>query len=208
MNVSRVDLGINSRQRRDVRRIAAPERLRHRACACVLRAAGAGARVRARRHQRGGVDGAAARRQQLGQRRQRPGLPSGPDTDTHSNFNQIGPGYLPHARHPADGRTRVHRRRHAPAAPKVVDRQRGVREEVQPRARRGRQAHVDAAEQQARHGDRRRRAEREVQRSARQRLPPVFFTPYRQSERLGSMYFYARTRAAIPAQAAPARRRR
>ena len=45
------------------------------------------------------------------------------------------------------------------------DRQRGVREEVQPGTRRGRQAHGAERRHGARHRDRRPRAEREVQRS-------------------------------------------
>ena len=38
--------------------------------------------------------GAADRRQQLGQQRQRARVQAGPDTDTHSNFNEIGPEYF------------------------------------------------------------------------------------------------------------------
>ena len=92
------------------------------------------------------------------------GFESGPDTDTHANFNRISSGYFRTLGIPlmsgreftaADARRRAEGRH----------RQRGVREEVQPRARRGRQAHV-GRRPGARHGDRRRRPEREVQRGA------------------------------------------
>ena len=61
-------------QRRDLRRVAAPEWLRRRALARVLRAPGGRDGGGPRRHRCRRLDGAAPERQQLGQRRQRAGL--------------------------------------------------------------------------------------------------------------------------------------
>ncbi|HSC26452.1 MAG TPA: FtsX-like permease family protein, partial [Vicinamibacterales bacterium] len=118
------------------------------------------------------------------------GFESGPDTDTHANFNQIGPGYFRTLGIPllagreftdADG----------PDAPKVVI----VNEAFTRKFNLGRDAvgkrmstsgreldlEIVGIVQNAKYSE------------VRQVLPPIFFLPYRQSERLGTMYFYVRT---------------
>ena len=72
------------------------------------------------------------------------GFKAGPDTDTHSNYNEIAPGYFRDDGHPAPRRTRIRPQRQ-PRRTQGGDRERSVRQEVQPRERRGRQAHGDAA---------------------------------------------------------------
>ena len=104
------------------------------------------------------------------------GFQAGPDTDTNARYNEVGPGYFRTLGMPlmagreftaADARRRAEGR----------DRQRGVREEVQPRARRGRQAHVDGGSddqldieivglvQNAKYSE------------VKQEVPPLFFMP-------------------------------
>ncbi len=68
------------------------------------------------------------------------GFKSGPDIDNGSRFNEIGPGYFRTDGHSAGGRPRVHRGRR-PRKGEGRHRQRGVREEVQPRSRCRRQAY-------------------------------------------------------------------
>jgi predicted permease len=118
------------------------------------------------------------------------GFESGPDTDTHANYNEIGPGYFRTLGIPlmagreftaADG----------PDAPKVVI----VNEAFAKKFNLGREAvgkrmstggreldlEIVGIVQNAKYSE------------VRQQPPPIFYLPYRQSERLGTMYFYART---------------
>ena len=92
------------------------------------------------------------------------GFEAGPDTDT-TRTSPGRPGIFPHARRAAPCRARVHARRR-PARTESCRRQRGVREEVQPRPRRGRQANDEPLghRQPARHRDRRPGPECEIQR--------------------------------------------
>ena len=96
------------------------------------------------------------------------GFKAGPDTDSGSRYNRVGPGYFSDARHSAHCRTRVHRCRHGEFR-EGCPRQPDVRQEVRPRERRRRQ--VDGMgpgrglPQQTRHDDRRSRRGCEVQRS-------------------------------------------
>jgi predicted permease len=126
------------------------------------------------------------------------GFPSGPDTDTHSNFNQIGPNFfrtlgvpLMAGREFTDADTAT--------SQKVVI----VNEAFAKKFNLGREAvgkrmstsgstnldiEIVGVVQNAKYSE------------VRDEIPPVFFTPYRQTERLGSMYFYARA-GGDPAQA-------
>ena len=136
----------------------------------------------ARRHRRRRRRSCRSRGQQLGQRRQRPGLP-GRARHRHRLPLQRGRRrLLPDDGHAAARRARVHARRRAGRA-EGRDRQRGVREEVQSRPRRRRQAHGrrHRRRREARHRDRRPRAGREVQRGEGA-VPPLFFLPYRQDD--------------------------
>ena len=92
------------------------------------------------------------------------GFKAGPDTDTNSRYNEVAPGYF---------KTmgirllagREFTRSDSLGGAEGRDRQRGLREEVQSRARRRRQAHGRRRRQrQARHRDRRSGQGREVQR--------------------------------------------
>ncbi len=87
---------------------------------------------------------------------------------------------------------------------KVVDRQRGVREEVQARTRRGRQDDGlrPRLPQSARHGIVG-VAQNAKYSEVKRQIPPVFFRAYRQDPDIGSASFYVRT-AADPAQMASA----
>ena len=126
------------------------------------------------------------------------GLQEGPDTDDNSRFNEVGAGYftalgvpLLAGREftPSDDARRAEGR----------DRERGVREEVRPRARRRRQAHGSRRRQQldieivglvqdAKYSE------------VKDEIPPLFFRPYRQDDDVGSIDFYVRTRASTPEQ--------
>ena len=95
------------------------------------------------------------------------GFTSGPDTDTHSNYNEVAPDYL---------KTmgirllagREFTRADVAGRAEGRDRQRSVRPQVQSRTRRRRQAHrLRRQHADARYGDRRPRQGRQIQRSAR-----------------------------------------
>ena len=131
------------------------------------------------------------------------GFEAGPDTDSNSRVNQVGPGYFAAMGVPLMSGREFTRGRH-PDVAEGRDRQRGVRQEVQAGSGRGRQddGRRPRLPEPARHQDRRRRPGREVQRGQRQ-IPPVFFRPYRQNATIGSISFYVRT-AGDPAQMASA----
>ncbi len=118
------------------------------------------------------------------------GFTSGPDTDTHSFFNQIGPGYFATLGIPLMA-GREFTRADTTSAPKVVI----VNEAFAKKFNLGRDAvgrrmstggsnldlEIVGIVQNAKYSQ------------VRQELPPIFFVPYRQSESRGTMHFYART---------------
>ena len=119
------------------------------------------------------------------------GFEDGPDVDTHSNFNEVGPAYFRTLGIPLIA-GREFERRDTLEAPKVVI----VNETFARKFNLGRDAvgkrmQVGAGDeldieivglaQDAKYS--------EVKRAT----PPVFFTPYRQDESVGSIYFYVRT---------------
>jgi predicted permease len=118
------------------------------------------------------------------------GFVSGPDTDTHSNFNQISPGYFRTLGIPLMA-GREFTRADAAGAPKVVI----VNEAFAKKFNLGRDAvgkrmsnrggkpdmEIVGVVQNAKYSE------------VRQELPPIFFVPYRQSDSPGTMHFYART---------------
>jgi predicted permease len=118
------------------------------------------------------------------------GFESGPDTDTHANFNQIGPAYFRTLGIPLMA-GREFTEADGPGAPKVVI----VNEAFTKKFNLGRDAvgkrmstggreldlEIVGIVQNAKYSE------------VRQTPPPIFFLPYRQSERLGTMYFYVRT---------------
>ena len=164
MNVSRVDLGVEDRQRRHVRHLARAERLH---AGARRRRSSSGSRTSSRRCLASpasptslvpllaATTGATASRC----RASRPD----PDTDTDARYNEVGAGYFRTLGIPlmagrdftaADAVRRAEGR----------DRQRGVREEVQPRRDAVGKRMSSGRGGSARHRDRRPRAEREVQR--------------------------------------------
>jgi predicted permease len=118
------------------------------------------------------------------------GFASGPDTDTHSFFNNIGPGFFRTLGIPLMA-GREFTRADATGAPKVAI----VNEAFATKFNLGRDAvgkrmstggsnldiEIVGIVQNAKYSQ------------VRQELPPIFFVPYRQSESRGTMYFYART---------------
>ena len=122
------------------------------------------------------------------------GFQKDPDTDADSRYNDVGPDYFQDARRAAARRPRVHARPTALGAAEGRDRQRGVREEVQPRARRGRQAHVGAATTRSTSQIVGLVQELEVQRGEGRRSRRCSCMPYRQDAAVGSHHFYVRTR--------------
>jgi predicted permease len=118
------------------------------------------------------------------------GFASGPDTDTHSFFNNIGPGFFRTLGIPLMA-GREFTRADATGAPKVAI----VNEAFATKFNLGRDAvgkrmstggsnldiEIVGIVQNAKYSQ------------VRQELPPIFFVPYRQSESRGTMYFYTRT---------------
>ena len=118
------------------------------------------------------------------------GFTAGPDTDTHSNYNQISPGYFRTLGIPLMA-GREFTRADAATAPKVAI----VNEAFAKKFNLGRDAvgkrmsaggsnldmEIVGVVQNAKYSE------------VRQQLPPVYFVPYAQSTTLGSMHFYART---------------
>ena len=118
------------------------------------------------------------------------GFVSGPDTDTHSNYNEISPGYFRTLGIPLMA-GREFTRADAAGAPKVAI----VNEAFIKKFNLGRDAvgkrmstggskldmEIVGVVQNAKYSQ------------VRQQLPPIFFVPYAQSDSRGSMHFYART---------------
>ena len=118
------------------------------------------------------------------------GFEAGPDTDTHSNFNQISPGYFRTLGIPLMA-GREFTRADAATSPKVVI----VNEAFAKKFNLGRDAvgkrmsnggpnldmEIVGVVQNAKYSE------------VRQQLPPIFFVPYAQSTSLGTMHFYIRT---------------
>ncbi|HVD92119.1 MAG TPA: ABC transporter permease [Vicinamibacterales bacterium] len=131
------------------------------------------------------------------------GFVSGPDTDSNSRFNEVGPGYFSTMGVPlmagreftaADG----------PHAPKVAI----VNEEFAKKFNLGR----DAVGKMMGSGSGNRSkldtliigvAQNAKYSEVKRKIPPVFFKPYRQDDEIGSAAFYVRT-AADPTQSASA----
>ena len=157
--------------------------------------------------QRDLVAGARAGRQQLGQQRAGAGLQVGPRHRQRRPLQRGRRRLLQDDGRAADRRTRVHPRRQ-PEGAEGGDRQRGVREEVQPRARRRRQADRIGLRRQARHRDRRARPERQVQRGQGQdsaALLPSVRARRRRRIDVGLRAHGARSRG-VPGDAAARRR--
>jgi predicted permease len=118
------------------------------------------------------------------------GFEAGPDTDTHSNFNQISPGYFRTLGIPLMA-GREFTRADSATAPKVAI----VNEAFAKKFNLGRDAvgkrmssggpnldmEIVGVVQNAKYSE------------VRQQLPPIFFVPYAQSTSLGTMHFYTRT---------------
>jgi predicted permease len=118
------------------------------------------------------------------------GFAAGPDTDTHSYFNQISPGYFRTLGIPLMA-GREFTRADAATAPKVAI----VNEAFAKKFNLGRDAvgkrmstggpnldmEIVGVVQNAKYSE------------VRQELPPIFFVPYSQSTSLGTMHFYTRT---------------
>jgi predicted permease len=123
------------------------------------------------------------------------GFTSGPDTDTDSNYNEIGPGYFQTLGVPLLA-GREFTPADSEAAPKVAI----VNEAFAKKFNLGRDAvgkhmargkgkldvEIVGLAQNAKYSE------------VKQQVPPLFFTPYRQSGRVGSMHIYVRG-AADPA---------
>jgi predicted permease len=121
------------------------------------------------------------------------GFPAGPDTDTHSNYNEIGPAYFQTL-----GMTllagRDFTRSDAAGAPKVAI----VNEEFARKFNLGRDA---VGRRMASGGGRDTALDTEIvglvknakYSDVKDPVPPLFFRPYRQDDRIGSIAFYVRT---------------
>jgi putative ABC transport system permease protein len=118
------------------------------------------------------------------------GFVSGPDTDTHSFYNQISPGYFRTLGIPLMA-GREFTRADASGSPKVVIVNEAFakkfnlgRDAVGKRMSQGGNAldiEIVGIVQNAKYSE------------VRQELPPIFFVPYRQSDARSTMHFYART---------------
>jgi predicted permease len=118
------------------------------------------------------------------------GFQSGPDTDTHSNYNEISPGYFRTLGIPLmTGREFTPADRTGTQKVAIVNEAFAAkfnlgRDAVGKRMSTGRAEKLDieivGIVQNAKYSQ------------VRQQLPPVFFLPYRQSERLGTMHYYVR----------------
>jgi predicted permease len=118
------------------------------------------------------------------------GFDSGPDTDTHAYYNEIGPGYFRTLGIPLMA-GREFTEADTSGTPEVVivneafankfNLGRGAVGKRMSRGGRNLDLEIVGIVQNAKYSE------------VRQELPPIFFTPYRQSERLGTMFFYART---------------
>jgi putative ABC transport system permease protein len=127
------------------------------------------------------------------------GFAAGPDTDVDSRFNEVGPGYFRTVGIPLMS-GREFTAADAIGAPKVAI----VNEAFANKFNLGRNA---VGKHMSRDSGRNAKLDIEIVGLAqnakysevRDDVPPVFFTPYRQDERLGGMNFYVRT-AADPVQ--------
>ena len=121
------------------------------------------------------------------------GFEAGPDTNTNASFNGVGPGYFQHDGHSADGAAASSRAPTPSGAPKVAVVNQAFAKKFNlgdnPIGKRfglgGPNAKPDIEivgfVQDAKYSE----VKREV--------PPQYFLPYRQEERLGFGYFYIRT---------------
>jgi predicted permease len=119
------------------------------------------------------------------------GFDSGPDTDTHSNYNEISPGYFRTLGIPLmAGREFTASDRTGAQRVAIVNEAFAAkfnlgRDAVGKRMSTGGRGNLDieivGIVQNAKYSE------------VRQALPPVFFLPYRQGERLGTMHFYVRS---------------
>jgi predicted permease len=126
------------------------------------------------------------------------GFDAGPDTDTESRYNQVGPGYFS-----TMGITLLSGREFTAAdalgAPRVAI----VNEAFAKKFNLGRDAVGKRMADGTRGGGEKRDGPLDVEivglvRNAKYsdvkaEIPPLFFNPYRQDERVGNMYFYVRT---------------
>ena len=124
------------------------------------------------------------------------GLQAGPGHRQQLALQRGRPGLLQDAGHAAARRARVHARRRARRA-EGRDRQRGVREEVQPRdATRSASAWATTGGPASSTSRSSASCKDAKYSEVKDAIPPLFFRPYRQDERVGSMTFYVRTAGA------------
>jgi predicted permease len=131
------------------------------------------------------------------------GFEAGPDTDTHSNYTEVGPGYFRTLGVPILA-GREFTAADAAGAPTVAI----VNEAFAKKFNLGRDA---VGKRMARDSGRNAKLDVEIvglvqnakYSEVKAEAPPVFFSPYRQDERLGFMNFYVKTRL-DPTQLLPA----